>query len=105
MQKNDKTYPEGHFIGLWMGIGVAFFTVIGLPLSIIFEMSGLIGIGTAIGVAIGLSIGSAIEAKYKEEGRIRSLTDEEKRKRQYAVLAGIAALTLGVIVFILLWLL
>ena len=105
MQKNNKTYPEGHFIGMWMAICVAIFTLIGLPLSIISEMTGFIGIGPAIGVAIGLSIGSAIEAKYKKEGKIRPLTEEGKRKRQYAVLAGIAVLTLGVIVFILLSLL
>ena len=105
MQKNNKIYPEGHFIGMWMVICGAIFTLIGLPLCIIFEMTGLIGIGPAIGVAIGLSIGSAIEAKYKKEGKIRSLTEEEKRKRQYAVLAGIAILTLGVIVFIILLLL
>ena len=102
MQNNNKTYPEGHFIGLWMAISIAIFTVIGLPLSIIFDMLGFMGIGPALGVAIGLSIGSAIEGKYKAEGRIRPLTEEEKRKRQYAVLAGIAVLSLGVIVFILL---
>jgi len=105
MQKNNKTYPEGHFIGMWIGIGVAIFSGFGIPLSIATENPGFIGIGPAIGVAIGLSIGSAIEAKYKKEGKIRSLTEEEKRKRQYAVLAGIAILTLGVIVFIILLLL
>ena len=105
MQNNDKTYPEGHFIGMWMGIGVAIFSGFGIPLSIATENPGFIGIGPALGVAIGVAIGSSIEAKHKEEGRIRPLTDEEKRKRQYAVLAGIAILTLGLIMFILLLLL
>ena len=63
MSEQDKTYPEGHFLGMWMGIGIAFFAGVGVPLSIIFGIPGLIGIGPAIGVAFGLSIGQYIESK------------------------------------------
>jgi len=43
---------------------------------------GLIGIGPAIGVAFGLALGSSIEAKYKKEGKIRLLTEEEKKRKK-----------------------
>ena len=105
MKPNDeRTYPEGHFVGMWMGIGVALFTGVGIPLSMVTRNYGLMGIGPALGVAFGLSIGQAIENKYKQEGRIRPLTEEETKRKRLAVLAGVALLTLGVVVFLLLFL-
>ena len=104
LDKNEKKFPKGHFVGMWMGIGIAIFSGLGVPLSIITENFGLIGIGPAIGVAIGLSIGQSIENKYNKEGRIRPLTETEKRKRKIAITFGIVLLTLGVLVFSLMYL-
>jgi hypothetical protein len=99
---NNKKYPEGHFVGMWMGIGIAIFSGFGIPLSVATKNYGFIGIGPALGVAFGLSIGQAIENKYKKENKIRPLTEEEKKRKKIAVMAGLALLTLGVIVFLML---
>ncbi len=101
MQKNNEKYPEGHFLGMWMGIGIALFSGIGVPLSIALKIPGLMRIGPAIGVALGLSIGQSIESKYRKEGRIRPLTEDEKKKRKMLVIAGISVLVLGLLIFLL----
>ena len=54
MEEKNKKYPEGHFLGMWMGIGIAIFTGVGVPISIATKNLGLIGIGPAIGIAFGL---------------------------------------------------
>ena len=105
MNDNIKKYPEGHFLGVWMGICMAIFSGFGIPLSIITENPGFIGIGPALGVAVGLAIGQSIENKYKQEGKIRPLTETEQKRKKNAVFAGITILTLGLLVFILLFLL
>lgn len=101
MVKKDKNkkYPEGHFIWVWMAIGIVIFSVIGIPLSIVTGNLGLIGIGPALGISIGLSIGAAIEEKMKKAGRIRLLTKKERKSRQIAVAVGIIFLLLGVVLF------
>jgi hypothetical protein len=101
MEKNNGKYPEGHFVGMWMGIGIALFSGVGVPLSIALKTPGLMGIGPALGVAVGLSVGQSIESKYKREGKIRPLTEDEKKKRKRLVLAGISVLVLGLLVFLL----
>lgn len=101
MEKNNKKYPEGHFVGMWMGIGISIFTGIGFPLSVALKIPGLIGIGPAIGVAFGLALGQSIESKHKKEGKIRPLTEDEKKKRKRLVYAGISVLVLGLAVFLL----
>ena len=101
MEKHDEKYPEGHYVGMWMGIGIALFSGIGVPLSIALKIPGLMGIGPALGVAVGLSVGQSIESKYKREGKIRPLTEDEKKKRKMLVFAGISVLILGVLVFLL----
>lgn len=63
---------------------------------------GLIGIGPAIGVAFGLALGSSIEAKYKKEGKIRLLTEEEKKRKKIGIIVGIVVLSLGVFSFLIL---
>lgn len=104
MEPNNNTkYPEGHFVSMWMGIGIAILAGIGIPLSIVTHNYGLIGIGPALGVAFGLSIGQAIENKYKKENKIRPLTEEEKKRKKIAVLAGLALFTLGIMVFLFLF--
>ena len=98
--EEEKKYPEGHFIGIWMGIGIAIFSGIGVPISIATNNNAFMGIGPALGVAFGLSIGQGIENKYKKEGKIRPLTEEEKKRKKLAVLAGIIMLILGVATFL-----
>ena len=68
-EENEKKFPKGHFLGMWMGIGIAIFSGVGVPLSFALENPGLLGIWPAIGVAFGLAIGSSIEAKYEKEGK------------------------------------
>ena len=101
MEKNNEKYPEGHFVGMWMGIGIAIFSGIGVPLSVALKMPGLIGIGPAIGVAFGIALGQSIESKYKKEGKIRSLTKDEKKKRKILVIAGFFVFILGLLKFLL----
>jgi hypothetical protein len=104
LEEDDKKFPKGHFVGMWMGIGIAIFSGLGIPLSIITENFSFIGIGPAIGVGFGLSIGQSIENKYNKEGRIRPLTETEKRNRKIILIVGIALLTLGVVAFLLMYL-
>jgi hypothetical protein len=99
MEEKNKKYPEGHFVGIWMVIGIVIFSGIGIPLSIVIENPGMMGICPALGVAFGLLIGAGIESKYKKEGKIRILTQQEKKIKKIAVLAGIIMLMLGVAAF------
>jgi hypothetical protein len=100
MEEKVRKYPEGHFLGMWIGIGIAIFSGIGVPLSFVLGSPGFIGIGPALGVAFGVAVGQSIEEKHRKEGRIRPLTKEERKIRQNLVIAGIAALLMGVAVFI-----
>ena len=100
MEKNNKKYPKGHFVGLWMGIGIAIFAGIGVPISLALKIPGLIGIGPATGAAFGLALGQSIETKYQKEGKIRPLTEDEKKKRKIAVIAGIGIFILGLLMFL-----
>ena len=102
MEENNNKYPEGHFVWMWMGIGIAIFSGIGIPLSIVSENLGFIGIGPAIGVAIGLSVGSAIEARYQKEGKIRPLSEKEKKRQKIGITAGIVVLSLLALIFLIL---
>ncbi|MBU7026648.1 MAG: hypothetical protein HXS48_06870 [Theionarchaea archaeon] len=101
MEERNKKYPEGHFIGKWMGIGVAIFAGFGIPLAIILKIPWIIAIGPAMGVAFGLAVGSSIESKRKKEGKIRPLTEDEKKKRKMLVIAGIMVFILGLVIFLL----
>jgi len=102
MEENNKKYPEGHFVWMWMGIGIAIFSGIGIPLSIVSENPGLIGIGPAIGVAFGLAVGSSIEARYQKEGKIRPLSEKEKKRKKIGITAGIVILSLSALIFLIL---
>lgn len=103
MENRENTYPEGHFLGMWMGIGIVIFSLIGIPLSIITDNVGFIGIGPALGVAFGLAIGQSIENKYKQEGKIRPLTESEIKRKRMSVTIGIIILILGIVIFALLY--
>lgn len=98
-KNTEKQYPEGHFLGLWMGIGIAIFSGLGIAISIVAQNYAFIGIGPALGVGFSLPIGQGIENKYKEQGRIRPLNEKEKRARKNALIAGLLLLLLGVVVF------
>ena len=98
---NDQKYPEGHFVGMWMGIGIAVFSGVGVSLSIVLKTPGLIGIGPAIGVAFGLALGQSIESKYKKEGKIRPLTEDEKKKRRILLILLTSVFVLGLLIFLL----
>jgi hypothetical protein len=102
MTEKDTKYPEGHFLGLWMGLGIAIFSGFGIPLSIATGNPGFIGVGPALGVSFGLAIGQSVENKYKKEGKIRPLTNEELKRKKMGVLAGISLLTLGALLAFLL---
>jgi len=102
MEDVDKKYPEGHFIGMWIGICIAIFSGLGVPLSFATNNPGLIGIGPAIGVSIGVAIGSSVESKYRREGKIRPLTQKEKKGRRTALFIGLAILIAGIAIFLVL---
>ena len=99
MKGNDEKYPEGHFIGMWLGIGIAIFSGMGVPLSIALKSPALIAIGPAIGLAFGLALGTSIEAKHKKEGKIRPLTEKEKKSRKILLWSVIL---IGIIGFVIL---
>lgn len=86
---------------MWMGIGIAIFAGLGVPLAIILEIPWIIAIGPAVGVAVGLAIGSSIESKHKKEGKIRPLTEDEKKKRKILVITGIMVFILGLVILLL----
>lgn len=95
-----KQYPKGHFLGMWIGIGMAMFSGMGISIAFATDNMGLIGIGPAIGVGFGAGVGTAIEKKKAEEGLIREHTEEEiaqnkKMKRIALMLLGLGVVTLA----------
>lgn len=104
-RNQEEQYPEGHFVGMWLGIGIALFSGLGIPLAIATGNHGLMGIGPGLGVAFGVAVGQGIENRYKKEGRIRPLTPAEKKKKKTVLLIGVAMLALGAAAFLVLLLL
>lgn len=101
----NQQFPQSHFKKLWMGLGIAIFSGLGVPISIIAGNFAFIGIGPAIGVAVGASIGMAIEKKKESQGLIRPLTDAEKKQRKALSIIGTIVLLAGMTAFFLLLLL
>ena len=93
MSKNEKKYPKGY----WMGVGLSIGVAIGVALGPLF---GNIGLGIAIGVAIGSGIGAALEQRYKDN--IRPLTEQENKRRRWAVILGLLITLASVIAIALL---
>jgi hypothetical protein len=89
MKDKNKKYPEGYFIVIGIGLGISF----GISLAI--SLGNMAFIGT--GLPIGLGIGITLEDKYKKEGRIRPLNEDEKKKRKIGL---ISTLVLGIIVYL-----
>ncbi len=96
MGKKNKKYPEGHFIGLWMLLGLLF----GLPFAFAFGGTQFVGVGFSIGACFGLIMGFVMETKYKKEGKIRPLTNDEKKKRKIAEIVGIVAVIVALAIFL-----
>jgi len=96
----NKKFPEGHFIGMWMGIGVAIFAGLGVPLSRITGHPGLFGIGPALGVVFGLAIGKIVEDKKRQAGLIRPLNAMEKKRRKHIIMAGTVVFLIGILIFL-----
>lgn len=101
---SSKKYPKGHFVGQWIGIGMAIFSGLGIPISIATGSYAFMGIGPAIGVSVGVAIGQSIENKKEKEGLIRPLTEAEQRNRKLLTLAGVFILAIGVVLFVTLYL-
>ena len=101
MDKDDKkVFPEGHFVGMWIGIGMAMFAGVGVALSTALDSPGLIGIGPALGVGFGAAIGQGIEKKKKAEGLVRPLSRAEKDRRKKGVLIGVITLSVALVVLV-----
>lgn len=98
INKQNKKYPRGHFLNTWTAIGIAVFSGLGVPISIITDNPGLIGIGPALGIVIGAAIGKSYEKKFEAEGKIRPLTDGEKRNQRRTRNIAIIFLIAGVII-------
>lgn len=96
----QEKYPEGHFVNMWISIGIVIFSGLGVLLVIITQNHTFFVIVPVLGVAFGLAIGQVIENKYKKEGKIRPLTEDEKKLKKMTISAGIVLLILGVIVFL-----
>ncbi|MDF2158811.1 hypothetical protein [Algoriphagus sp. CAU 1675] len=92
MENELKTYPKGHFILVGMAIGI--------PIGIAYSISIGNFAFSGVGIAIGVSIGVALEEKYKKEGRIRELTEEDQKKRKKMVGYGFGLFLTGILAFL-----
>ena len=61
MVNSDEKYPEGHFVGMWIGIGIANFSGIGVPLCVATGNVAFLGIGPAMGVGFGAGVDAVTE--------------------------------------------
>jgi hypothetical protein len=93
MDDTKKTYPEGYFLAIGLALGIPF----GLIFATALDNPGFIGTGLPFGLAIGL----ALEAHYKKEGRIRPLTQEERKTREIWLIVGsvLGLIVLGIFLF------
>lgn len=79
----------------YMSWGIALGMLIGMPLG--FAMDNF-ALGPGAGLPIGLALGAALDAKYGKK-KIK-LTEKNKKRIWYSVLAGVALLIIGVAVFL-----
>jgi uncharacterized membrane protein YidH (DUF202 family) len=92
MEGDRKQYPEGFFVSFGLALGM----VAGLLFSVILHNPDFF----VIGLPVGLALGAAVELKYRKEGRIRPLTPEETKRRTIMVIAAVALVIAGIIVFL-----
>jgi len=95
-----EKYPKGHFVGVWLGIGMAIFSGVGVVISFALKNYGLISIGPVLGVAVATAIGQSIDNKYQKKGQIRPLTASEIKQRRNMLIYGFVTLLIGLLFFI-----
>ena len=92
-------YPQGHWMGIGMAIGLPIGYFPSLLMGILTDNTTLfIALGPAIGCGLGVAIGSALEQRHKN--KIRPLTEEEQKIRSWAVGIGLLLAFLGVLALI-----
>jgi hypothetical protein len=91
-----KSYPQGHWMGIGMAIGMVFGTFVFFIADLLTgEFGSMFFLGPGAGVAIGVSIGTALEERYKRSGRIRKLTAKEEKRQRKLVTLGVVILVIG----------
>jgi len=75
-EDNLKKYPKGHFVNMWMAIGLP----LGIPLGLAFGSPAFIGIGAGLGMVIGMSIGYGVEEKSEDFNYITKRARKEGYK-------------------------
>ncbi len=88
---------QGHYVGMWMAIGIAIWSGTFIPLAIATDNIGLIGLGPAVGVIFGLIVGKAVEKDKMEKGILEPVKEEPKTPIWWL---KVALLLLGIIVSI-----
>jgi hypothetical protein len=82
----EKKYPEGRFKSMWMLIGIAIFSAIGIPLRFALDIPMLIGAGPLVGAIFGMLVGERVETKHREAGHLRPLNDKEVRNKKILII-------------------
>lgn len=97
--KEIKSYPEGHFVGIGMAYGMLLGYAIMWPLAIALDKIVLaLTLGPGIGIPLGMAIGKEYEKRNKD--KIRPLTNEEKQPKKFMLLILVGLLMLGLFVAI-----
>ena len=96
MNAGGKQYPEGHFKWKGMAVGMPF----GIPIGLAIGGPAFLGVGVCAGMCLGLAAGSAVESKYRSDGRVRPMTEEERRRKRLGIVGGICVgvALLGIVV-------
>ena len=93
MAEEMKQYPSGYLFGAGLALGM----VSGLIFSVIMHNPDLF----ILGIPAGLLIGAVLEMKYKRDGRIRPLTQEETKRRNILIIALLVLFLAGIGMFLL----
>jgi hypothetical protein len=96
----QEKYPQGHWMGLGMCIGIAFGCIPSLAGLFVDDLSSFLAVGPAIGCGLGVAIGAALERKHKDE--LRPLTLAEQQTRFRLTLLSLGSLALLVLLLFLL---
>jgi len=63
LREKHKLITQDENTGIWLGIGVALGTSVGVS-------TDNIGVGVALGISLGIAIGKSLDSKAKKENRI-----------------------------------
>lgn len=88
-----KDYAQGDVPAIAMAVGMP----LGLAVGLAFGEPAFMAVGVGIGAAAGLAVGAGIESDLKKRGRIRALSEQERRRRRVFAIAGIAV---GLVLFV-----